>query len=192
MTGKTTDKNAKSVAGDGKKPAKRLGGTTKTIVPVPESDETVKPKLDTTRLRRRRVEPEDEPQSPPSVSAGAVDKAIDLAFNPSKEKLREVTIIDRVQGRLFPMLDVINLGRQYCLEIAIYRQDADEYKRLFKRLRPVAPNLLEELLYRTAQWQKSVQGTNLTKITDIALAETETRTDNEGGQYGSSDAWGRD
>ncbi len=162
---------------------------------ITESMEIVdgKVKIDTTKLRRSRIEPEDntEPEKAVPVSAGAVEKALDLAFNPSREKLREVTIIDRVQGRLFPLLDIINVGRQYCLEVAVYRQDADEYKRVFKRRSPIIPNLLDEFMYRTAQWQKSVQGTNLTKITDIALAETESRAGEEGEPSGT-DAWGKE
>ncbi len=152
-------------------------------------------KIKQTNLRRKRVEPDEDtlPSSSPPVSAGAVEKALDLAFNPSREKLREVTIIDRVQGRLFPLIDVINTGRQYCLEVAVYRQNADEYSRVFKKKRPISPNLLDEFLYRTAQWQKSVQGANLTKITDIALAETETRSGEEGEGYGgAADAWGKE
>jgi len=40
---------------------------------------------------------------------------------------------------------------------------------------PIPPNLLDELIFRTAQWQKSVAGKNLERATDIALAETEVR-----------------
>lgn len=109
------------------------------------------------------------------VSAGAVDKVIDLAFNPSREKIREVTIIDRIQGRLFPLLDVINAGRLYILEVALYRQDKDLYYKTFKKKRPIPPNLLDEYMFRTAQWQKSVAGKNLERATDIALAETEVK-----------------
>lgn len=151
--------------------------------------ETEKHKIDSEKLQRRKPRiVVDEEEKPQSVSAGAVDKALDLAFNPSREKIREVTIIDRVQGRMFPLLDVINTGRQYVMEIALYRQNKDLYKVTYGQSQPIPPNLLDELLYRTAQWQKSVQGANLTKITDIALAETESRIDEED-QYGSKDAF---
>lgn len=133
---------------------------------------------DPNQLKRKKdkVEEEDAGQSDEvKVSAGAVDKVIDLAFNPSREKIREVTIIDRVQGRLFPILDMIRIGRLYVLEIALYRQDKEEYKRIFKRTRPIPPDLLDEYIFRAAQWQKSVAGKNLERATDIALAETEVR-----------------
>tara|TARA_Y100000310_G_C20670663_1_gene810088 strand:- start:882 stop:1391 length:510 start_codon:yes stop_codon:yes gene_type:complete len=145
-------------------------------------------------LRRRNRERDDELplETPHSVSAGPIEKALELAFNPSDDMLPSVTIIDRVQGRLFPIINVINLVWMDVLEIAYYRQDKDEYKRVFGKSRPVSPNLLAKLLHYTALWQKSVQGANLTKITDIALAETETRAGDEGEGYGSVDAWGKE
>lgn len=141
----------------------------------------------------KRNKPKEEeieyPEVPVPVSAGAVEKAMDLAFNPTREKLREVTIIDKIQARLFPVIDMVNTGLGHCLQIAYYRENPKEYKKLFKKNIPVIPDLLDELLYRTAQWQKSEKGTNLNKITDIALAETETKSDSEG-MFGSE--WGND
>ena len=138
-------------------------------------------KIGKEKIQRKKpgVEEEVEDTEPESVSAGAVEKALDLAFNPTREKIREVTIIDRLQGRMFPLLDVINMGQKYILEVAMYRQDKETYLKEFRKKRPTSPNWLDELMYRTAQWQKSVQGTNLTKITDIALAEVETRAGEE-------------
>jgi len=137
------------------------------------------PKTDKTRLNLRRKTGDDAgeevKEEDVKVSAGVVEKALDLAFNPTREKIREVTIIDRIQGRLFPLLDMINTGRSYIIEVATYRQDKDIYKKKFKQVMPIQPNLLDEFIYRTAQWQKSVAGKNLERITDIALAETEVR-----------------
>ena len=77
--------------------------------------------------------------------------------------------------------------------MAYYRQDKDEYKRIFKQPRPKSVNWLRSLLLSTARWQKSIGGTNLTKITDIALAETESRAGEDEGGIGSGvDAWGVD
>jgi len=136
-------------------------------------------KVDETKLNLKRKKPDDEETDEtkteePAVSS-PIDKVIDLAFNPSREKIREVTIIDRIQGRLFPLLDMINTGRLYILEVALYRQDAEEYRKKFKKAKPIPPNLLDEYIFRTAQWQKSVAGKNLERATDIALAETEVR-----------------
>ena len=135
-------------------------------------------KTDKTKLNLKRKPgvpaEETESQEPVPVSS-PIDKVIDLAFNPSRDKIREVTIIDRIQGRLFPLLDMINTGREFILEIALYRQDAGAYKAKYSREKPISPNLLEEYIHRTAQWQKSVAGKNLERATDIALAETEVR-----------------
>ncbi len=146
--------------------------------------------IDPARLKRDRPPPdlEEEPK-PPKVSAGAVDKVIDLAFNPSRDKIREVTIIDRMQGRLLPQLDMIGTMWQYVIEVATYRMSSVIYKQQFKRERPIPPNPIEEFIYRTAQWQKSVAGKNLERATDIALAETETRGDEDNGIGGNEDAW---
>lgn len=149
-----------------------------------ESERRLNPENLRRKDRKDRTAVEEKVE--PKVSS-PVDKVIDLAFNPSREKLREVTIIDRMQGRLFPLLDMVNAGQQYILEIAIYREDAKAYEKQFGKPVPESPNLLDEFLFRTAQWQKSVQGKNLERATDIALAEVEGR-DNEGDPF-SGDTW---
>ena len=139
---------------------------------------TLPAKIDPSKINLRRSRPEREELPdlpPPSVSAGPVDKVIELAFNPSREKIREVTIIDRLQGRLFPIMDVMNTLYLDCMEVAMYRQSKDAYEKVFKREKPIQIDIMDEFMYRVAQWQKSVAGKNLEKATDIALAETETR-----------------
>jgi len=147
-------------------------------------------KIDSSRLKRTRTsDTEETEEEPTSVSAGPVDKVIELAFNPTRDKIREVTIIDRLQGRLFPQLDMINYMRHYCLEVAHFRQDSEIYKKMFKKDKPEPPEPLDELLFRTAQWQKSVAGKNLERATDIALAETESRAGEEEDSLERTDIW---
>ncbi len=156
-----------------------------------ERQRTVIPTAPTLYRRTKPARPEEDESPPPPVpvSAGPLDKITDYAFNPTKEKLREVTIIDRLQGRLFPQLDaVVSTLTHYVIEIAHYRQDKDEYRRLFKREKPVSPDVIDELLYRTAQWQKSIGGTNLGRATDMALAEIESRNEEMSGAN-AADAW---
>ena len=139
-----------------------------------------KPTVDTSRLtKKEKIEIEEE-KEPKSVSDSPIGKAIDLAFNPTREKIREVTIIDKHQARLLPTLDVLNLAWLEVIEIACFRQDSGDYERLFKKKKPKPSNLIDEYMYRVAQWQKSEKGENLNKITDIALAETETRGEDDG------------
>ena len=140
-------------------------------------------------LRRTESRKDDllDMATPSPVSAGAIDKIIDLAFNPSRDKLREVTVIDRMQGRLFPQADMVITARAYILEIAYFRQDSRAYQSRFRKTHPVLPDLLDEFLFRTAQWQKSVSGMNLKEATNLAMAETERMRDDEGPR--DSDDW---
>ena len=125
------------------------------------------------RNKPKEVDDDKEVNKTPAVSAGTIDKITDYAFNPSRDSIRSVTIVDRMQGRLFPQLDMINMGRAYIIEIATYRQDKDVYKQKFKKERPVPPDLLDEFIFRTAQWSKSIAGVNLNRMIDIVLAEKE-------------------
>ncbi len=137
---------------------------------------------------RRRIPPSAEEDSKPKsepVSAGPVDRIVDLVYNPSREKIKEMTFISVEQGRLFPQLDIIDLMWQHVIEVAAFRQDQDAYAMAYGRPRPIPPNLIEEFTYSSAQWQKSIGGTNLKSATDIALAEIETKGDSEGDGLGS-------
>jgi hypothetical protein len=121
-----------------------------------------------------------------AISAGAVERVIDLAFNPSRDKLREVTIIDRMQGRTFPLIDTMNGLFLECVKIAAYRESPGTYEATFEESHPpIVFDVMGEYLMRTAQWQKSIAGKNLERATDIALAETEKGTEEED-QYAGS------
>ncbi len=127
----------------------------------------------------RRDKPEEPRRKEPEkvlVNQGEIGKLIDLTFNSSREKMPEFTQIDRFQGRLLPMLGVIDTTWEHFIEIATYRQDADTYKNLYFKEKPVPPNLMQEYMYRLAQWQKSIGGKNLQSAVDLALAETEARS----------------
>jgi len=131
-------------------------------------------KIDPDKIKRTKVVTDKKPEKKdPDITQGTIPQLIDLAFNPSRDKIREVTIVDRIQGRFFPLIDMINYMRHHVLEIALYRQNPEEYELLYEKPCPVQAEPLDEFIYRTAQWQKSVQGKNLEKASDIALAETE-------------------
>ena len=143
--------------------------------------------IDKDKLKRNKPEQSQSRgngKRPIDVTAGEIGKVIDLAFNPSRDKIREVTIVDRMQARLLPQLDIIDLVWQYIVEIGTYRQDSKLYKELYNKEVPEPPNLIDEFTYRTAQWQKSVLGKNLERATDLALAETEARAGIEDGISG--------
>jgi len=146
------------------------------------------------KLYRNTAKKDDEPEELPpiNVSAGAIDRVLELAFNPSKEKLREVTVIDRLQGRLLPQLDLVNSLWTHVIEIATYRQSSDKYKELYKKDKPTPPPLLDEFMYRTAQWQKSIAGKNLERAIDMSLAEIESKSMEDDGYANAGDEWGKE
>ena len=143
--------------------------------------------VDPEKLKRRKAEETEEnpPEEQKEVSGGPIDRVVDFAFNPSREKIREVTIVDRYQGKFLPMLDIIDDVWQYSIEIAAYRQDNVEYEKQFHRKRPIPPTVLQNFIYRTAQWQKSIAGKNLERAIDIALAEKEAGPEPPGALDGS-------
>ncbi len=136
------------------------------------------PKPPTLRITRTKKEPpvEDGEESPP-VTQGAIEKIVDYMFNPSRDKIREVTFINQMQARYLPQLDVVTDSWAHLIEVAEFRQDPDEYKKKYKRQKPVPPNLIGVFVYRTAQWNKSIGGFNLKEGMNLALAETEAKGD---------------
>lgn len=158
-----------------------------------EENKNVQLVIDKSKLKRAKKVEQPHQETEVRVDQGAVREALSLAFNPTAEKIREVTIIDKRQAKLFPMMDVISSLMDGCIQIAVYRQNKDNYVTLYQKEKPnELKSHMNELLYRTAQWQKSEKGANLTKITDIALAQVETRAGEDEGYPGTNDAWGKD
>lgn len=143
-----------------------------------------------THLIRKNSPKVTESVEPQPISGGGLDKLIDYAFNPIKEKLREMTIIDPLQARLFPSVDMMHTMSAYVLSVASYREDPELYAATHKDPKPVPPDLIEELLYRTAQWRKSIGGKNFERAMDLALAEQEAKMGE--GSEGLPDAWIKD
>lgn len=146
---------------------------------------TRKINIDPERVRRNKAKAEEEKKEPKPLptTAGTIDKVVDYAFNPSREKIREMTSVSPAQAKLLPQLDIVDMMWDFVIEVALYRQNADYYQQLFKeegRKRPIPPRIIDDFVYRTAQWQKSVHGMNVKSAIDLALAETETRA-GEGG-----------
>jgi len=149
-------------------------------------------KIDRARLQREKskVEKEDPPEV--KVSAGAIDKIVDLVGNPTRDAERGVTSITAMQAKLLPQLDIFDLMWQHYIELATYRQDVEEYEDIYKKEAPIFPNLIDEFTHRTAQWQKSIGGMNLKSMMDLALAETEARTGGDDDFSTNIDPYGRD
>ena len=160
-------------------------------VPVEAVPKT--PIFDPALAARRRIQKEDKIKAarasePPAVSNPIGKSVVDLAYNPSRDKLREFTIIDSTQARLLPLLDTVNHMFQYVLEVAQYRYDPEAYRQMFAdegKEYPEQPDCIEHLIHRTAQWQKSRGGKNLEGITQLAITEKENEAQDAGGGLGS-------
>src|SRR3972149_6354632 len=68
-------------------------------------------KIDPMLLRRTKPKKEYEKpkQEPKPLTEGNVGKIIDVVATPSRESIRSFTYIDRIQAKLLPQLDVIDL-----------------------------------------------------------------------------------
>lgn len=166
---------------------------TKKVEPEEQPKKVIAPvvaPIDPTMLvRRNRPKDVEIPPEPPPAANALRASVVELAFNPTREKIREVTIVDRMQGRLLPLLDLESQGWDYVIEVAAYRQDSNLYKEIFKKSKPSQIDLIETYTYRLAQWQKSVAGKNLERATDIALAETENKAEEKGDDGTHGDPW---
>jgi hypothetical protein len=153
--------------------------------PLEKGDKIELPKIDINKLNLKRPKDTEQEERRPDpnkpVSAGFINgegstaKLVEYTFNASDDKLREVTIISREQGKLLPQLDIVNSMLHYVIEIAQFRQSPVIYDKLYGRKRPVCPDIFSDFIHRTAQWQKSVNGVNLHEAVNIALAEVESR-----------------
>src|SRR3989304_867002 len=75
-----------------------------------KEEQEPKPPIDPALLRRSKTKREEEPKPElPPLTSGTIDKIVDLALNPSRETIRGFTNIDRIQGKLLPQLDIIDL-----------------------------------------------------------------------------------
>jgi hypothetical protein len=124
---------------------------------------------------------------PPGVAQSPVGKIADYLLNPTREKIREVTVVDIIQGHLFPILDTLNAEWNYVFQVAMYRQNKDVYAEMFPHEPvPISPDTIDNFTYRTAQWQKSIRGRGMDNGVDLAKSQQESEGDMDGG---SSDGW---
>ena len=122
-----------------------------------------------------------------NLAAGDIKSLLAAVYNPPRESIRGFTIVDRIQGRLLPQLDVLSLMWDYVEDIAAYRFDWRKYEENHPdSLIPKVPNLIEEFTYKTALWQRSVGGKAMERGIDLSLAEIESGGNEEQDYYGPS------
>ena len=153
-----------------------------TLKPVPLNLQRNKPK--------KHDDDELPPASPPPVSY-PMEKIAEYALNPTREKIREVTVIDKLQARIFPILDVCNYMMANLIEVATFRESPDNYKVVYLQNKPKPINASDEYLYRIAQWNKSIGGKTFMEAMGLAVIEKE-NTNDEDNFGGNADVWGKD
>ncbi len=171
---------------------KRITPSKNAPTPVAPPSKPAPLRIDMDDVRRKAAErraakeqaAEDAPRDESvKVSAGPVDKIVDMVFNPSQEKMLEFTVLDRNQTRLIPQLGIIDEMWEYCIEVATCRYDHAAYMKAYRPTgdAPVPKNLMQKFVFMLAQCQKSLNGQNLKSAIDLALADVETRSNQEGG-----------
>lgn len=149
---------------------------------------TEKEKLPTLNIKRTPKEEPPPTKEPPPVTSGSLgERVLDYTYNASREKSREVTDISPLQGRILPILDVTIDAWEDIIKVATYRQNKDNYKRLYNEEKPTPTNLASQYIYRVSQWQKSINALNLNALNALTLAEMEVKPDE--GEFGRHDPY---
>lgn len=145
-----------------------------------DGQEKLKELLEQRRKNKQQEDIGDVPATPPPVSLGAVDSIVDALINTSPEKLLELTDFDRNQVTLVPQVVVIDDMWDYVEQVVTYRMDKNEYYKTFRRHFPEIPNTSRRFVHVLAQTRRSLGGKMKKALEDMALAELETKSMDEG------------
>lgn len=149
-------------------------------------------KLKSVLEQRRRSRQQDEtddnkPAEAPPVSLGPAGAIVDALINTSPEKLLELTDFDRNQVSLVPQVVVIDDMWDYIEQLMAYRQDKEHYFKTSKRRFPEVPSTSRKFVHVLAQTRRSLGGKMKKALEDMALAELETRSNDDMGGVGGHD-----
>ena len=147
----------------------------------------LKSALEQRRRDRQQDDTEDKPVAPPPVSLGPAGAIVDALINTSPEKLLELTDFDRNQVALVPQVVVIDDMWDYMEQVAAYRVDKEHYFRTFKKRLPEIPATSRKFVHVLAQTRRSLGGKMKKALEDMALAELETRSNDDMGVGGGHD-----
>ena len=139
------------------------------------------------RKGRQQDDAEDKPSLPPPVSLGPAGAIVDALINTAPEKLLELTDFDRNQVSLVPQVVVIDDMWDYIEQILYYRMDKEHYNKAYKRKFPETPDTSGKFVHVLAQCRRSLGGKMKKALEDMALAELETRANDDMGGVGGHD-----
>ena len=139
------------------------------------------------RRNKQQDDTEDKPSPPPPVSLGPVGTIVDALINTAPEKLLELTDFDRNQVSLVPQVVVIDDMWDYIEQVLAYRTDTEQFFKTFKRKYPEIPDTSGKFVHVLAQTRRSLGGKMKKALEDMALAELETRANDDIGGVGGHD-----
>ncbi len=144
--------------------------------------------LEQRRKSRQQDDAEDKPVLPPPVSLGPAGAIVDALINTAPEKLLELTDFDRNQVSLVPQVVVIDDMWDYIEQVLSYRTDKVQYPRHHEGQKlPKIPDTSGKFVHVLAQTRRSLGGKMKKALEDMALAELETKSMDEGAGVGGHD-----
>lgn len=143
--------------------------------------------LELQRKSKQQESTEDVVPPSPPVSLGPAGAIVDALINTSPEKLLELTDFDRNQVTLVPLVVVIDDMWDYVEHVLAWRTDSVHYSKLHLRKYPKAPDTSGKFVHVLAQCRRSLGGKMKKALEDMALAELETRSNDDIGGGGGHD-----
>lgn len=142
--------------------------------------ERLKSVLEQQRRSKQQEEEGDKAAPSPPVSLGPAGAIVDALINTSPEKLLELTDFDRNQVSLVPQVVVIDDMWDYIEQVLSYRNDKEYYHKATKRRYPEIPDTSGKFVHVLAQTRRSLGGKMKKALEDMALAELETKSMDDG------------
>jgi len=144
--------------------------------------------LEQRRQSKQQDNDTDVAPPPPPVSLGPAGAIVDALINTAPEKLLELTDFDRNQVSLVPQVVVIDDMWDYVEQVMTFRMNRDYYVKTFKRKFPEIPDTSRKFVHVLAQTRRSLGGKMKKALEDMALAELETKSMDDGvGEIGGHD-----
>ena len=139
------------------------------------------------RKERKQQEESDKPPQYPPVSLGPAGAVVDALLNTTPEKMLEFTDLDLNQVTLIPQVLVTDDMWDYLEQIALFRSNRTLFDATYKIKLPKTPNTASKFVLILAQCRRSLGGKTQKALEDLALADLETRNNNDEGMGGTLD-----
>lgn len=138
------------------------------------------------RDKQRQEDAANAEETPPPVSLGPAGAIVDALINTAPEKLLELTDFDRNQVTLVPQVVVTDDMWDYAEQVLFYRTDKTSYQQVYNRVYPEIPDTSRRFVHVLAQCRRSLGGKMKKALGDMALAELETKANEDMNGVGDS------